>query len=164
MVGIPTAGSISKKMPPCIPGCCGLCPATSDHKGPDAAGTEDGQGNRFLSAKTGGKPLALPGHAVGFSVLTERTALAGTANETARMKGIQIGAQEGEESAKMPLRAGGYLDEIACEYAEYDAESRAICFTHPETMPDDTLHSLNYALRSTPSGTSDLGQASLCQR
>ena len=41
---------------------------------------------------------------------------------------------------------GGYLDEFACEIAEYDDKSRTVRYTHPETLPDDALHATNYAL------------------
>lgn len=41
---------------------------------------------------------------------------------------------------------GSFLDEIACEVAEYDDSNRSIKYSHPETQPDDTLHALNYAL------------------
>jgi hypothetical protein len=39
-----------------------------------------------------------------------------------------------------------YLDEFACEVAEYDDYHRCIKYTHPETQPDDCLHATNYAL------------------
>jgi hypothetical protein len=41
---------------------------------------------------------------------------------------------------------GSYLNEFACEVAEYDDHNRTIKYTHPETQPDDALHSTNYAL------------------
>lgn len=41
---------------------------------------------------------------------------------------------------------GTFLDEFACEYAEYDTENRTIRYCHPETQPDDCLHATNYAL------------------
>jgi len=41
---------------------------------------------------------------------------------------------------------GSYLDEFACEVAEYDDQQRAIKYTHPETQQDDALHATNYAL------------------
>ena len=30
--------------------------------------------------------------------------------------------------------------------AEYDDQNRCVKYTHPETLPDDTLHAANYAL------------------
>lgn len=39
-----------------------------------------------------------------------------------------------------------YLEEIACEIAEYDDEQRSIRYTHPEGQPDDALHALTYLL------------------
>jgi hypothetical protein len=42
-------------------------------------------------------------------------------------------------------QSGSFLDEISCEFAEYDPENRTIRYRHPETKPDDTLHALNYA-------------------
>jgi hypothetical protein len=39
-----------------------------------------------------------------------------------------------------------FLDEFACESAEYDDEQRMIKYVHPATQPDDTLHATNYAL------------------
>lgn len=42
--------------------------------------------------------------------------------------------------------AGRYLDEFACEVAEYDDQQRAIKYVHPETQQDDALHATNYAL------------------
>ena len=41
---------------------------------------------------------------------------------------------------------GSYLDEFACEVAEYDDQQRAIKYVHPETQQDDALHATNYAL------------------
>jgi hypothetical protein len=41
---------------------------------------------------------------------------------------------------------GRFLDEFACEVAEYDDYHRTIRYTHPETQPDDALHATNYAL------------------
>ena len=41
--------------------------------------------------------------------------------------------------------SGSFLDEIWCETAEYDDHNRTIKYTHAETQPDDTLHSINYA-------------------
>jgi hypothetical protein len=41
---------------------------------------------------------------------------------------------------------GSYLDEFACEIAEYDELNRTVKYTHPETMQDDALHATNYAL------------------
>lgn len=41
--------------------------------------------------------------------------------------------------------SGSFLDEIGCEIAEYDDSARSICFSHPETQPDDSLHAVNYA-------------------
>jgi len=40
---------------------------------------------------------------------------------------------------------GSFLDEFTCELAEYDDHTRTICYTHPETHPDDALHATNYA-------------------
>ncbi len=40
----------------------------------------------------------------------------------------------------------GYLDEFACEVAEYNDETRSVRYTHPETQQDDALHATNYAL------------------
>ncbi|MEX2142016.1 MAG: phage terminase large subunit family protein [Pirellulales bacterium] len=39
-----------------------------------------------------------------------------------------------------------YLDEFACEVAEYDDHNRTIKYTHPDFQPDDALHATNYAL------------------
>jgi hypothetical protein len=39
-----------------------------------------------------------------------------------------------------------YLDEFACETAQYDDQQRAIKYVHPQAQPDDTLHATNYAL------------------
>jgi hypothetical protein len=41
---------------------------------------------------------------------------------------------------------GSYLDEFACEAAEYDDINRTVKYSHPETQPDDALHATNYAL------------------
>jgi hypothetical protein len=50
----------------------------------------------------------------------------------------------------VPIRStqdcGSYLDEIGCEFAEYDDSTRSIKYSHPDSQPDDTLHALNYAL------------------
>ena len=42
--------------------------------------------------------------------------------------------------------SGSYLDEFACEVAEYDDKSRTVKYSHPETQQDDALHATNYAL------------------
>jgi hypothetical protein len=41
---------------------------------------------------------------------------------------------------------GDYLDEYACEVAEYDDLQRSVKYTHPETQQDDALHATNYAM------------------
>ena len=41
--------------------------------------------------------------------------------------------------------SSSFVDEIWCEVAQYDDHQRTIKYTHPETKPDDTLHSINYA-------------------
>ena len=43
-------------------------------------------------------------------------------------------------------QTGSFLDEFACEVAQYDELQRSIKYTHPETQPDDALHATNYAL------------------
>lgn len=42
--------------------------------------------------------------------------------------------------------SGSFLEEFACEIAEYDDQLRSIKYTHPESQPDDALHATNYAL------------------
>jgi hypothetical protein len=39
-----------------------------------------------------------------------------------------------------------FLDEIACEVAEWDDLTRRVKYSHPSTQPDDALHAVNYAL------------------
>ena len=41
---------------------------------------------------------------------------------------------------------GSFLDEFACEIAEYDDVNRTIKYTHPSTQQDDALHATNYAV------------------
>ncbi len=41
---------------------------------------------------------------------------------------------------------GWYLDELACELAEYDEERRRIRYTKPENLRDDALHATTYAM------------------
>jgi hypothetical protein len=41
---------------------------------------------------------------------------------------------------------GSFLDELACEVVEFDDQNRTIKYSHPETQPDDSLHSTTYAL------------------
>ena len=41
--------------------------------------------------------------------------------------------------------SGSYLDEFACEVAEYDDVNRTVKYSHPETQQDDALHATNYA-------------------
>ena len=41
---------------------------------------------------------------------------------------------------------GSFLDEFACEVAEYDDINRTVPYSHPQTQPDDALHATNYAL------------------
>jgi hypothetical protein len=45
-----------------------------------------------------------------------------------------------------------FLDEFACEVAEYDDQSRTIKYTHPDTQQDDSLHATNYALQLVTRG------------
>jgi hypothetical protein len=47
---------------------------------------------------------------------------------------------------------GGFLDEFACEVAEYDDKNRCVKYTHAETQPDDALHATNYALQIATRG------------
>jgi hypothetical protein len=44
-------------------------------------------------------------------------------------------------------QSGSFLDEFACEVAEYDDLNRTVKYSHPETQPDDALHATNYALQ-----------------
>ena len=44
-------------------------------------------------------------------------------------------------------QCGCFLDEFACEVAEYDDINRTVKYSHPETQPDDALHATNYALQ-----------------
>jgi hypothetical protein len=41
---------------------------------------------------------------------------------------------------------GAYLDEFACEVAEYDDVNRTVRYSHPQGLQDDALHATNYAL------------------
>lgn len=41
---------------------------------------------------------------------------------------------------------GSFLDEFACEVAEYDDINRTVKYSHPETQQDDAMHATNYAL------------------
>lgn len=43
-------------------------------------------------------------------------------------------------------QSGTFLDEFACEIAEYDDINRSVKYFHPDTQPDDALHATNYAL------------------
>ena len=45
------------------------------------------------------------------------------------------------------LESGSYLDEFACEVAEYDDINRTVRYSHPETQQDDAMHATNYALQ-----------------
>lgn len=56
-----------------------------------------------------------------------------------RIKKQMIGFPNVQES-------GSFLDEFACEMAEYDDEQRSIRFIHPENAQDDALHATNYLL------------------
>jgi hypothetical protein len=47
---------------------------------------------------------------------------------------------------------GTFLDEFACEVAEYDDRNRCVKYTHPATQPDDSLHAANYALQISTRG------------
>jgi phage terminase large subunit GpA len=40
-----------------------------------------------------------------------------------------------------------FLDDFACELAEYNDHDRTIQYTHPENHTDDALHATNYALQ-----------------
>jgi len=42
--------------------------------------------------------------------------------------------------------SGPFLDEFACVTAEYNPDTRAVKYSHPETRPDDTLHATNCAM------------------
>ena len=43
-------------------------------------------------------------------------------------------------------QSSSYLDEFACEVAEYDDANRSVRYSHPDTTQDDCLHATNYAL------------------
>jgi len=66
-------------------------------------------------------------------------------------RSASIGTVFGRVKKKMLLfprvqDCGSFLDEFACEVAEYDDFHRSIRYTHPETQPDDCLHATNYAV------------------
>jgi hypothetical protein len=44
-------------------------------------------------------------------------------------------------------QCGRFLDEFACEVAEFDDINRTVKYSHPETHPDDAMHATNYALQ-----------------
>ena len=54
---------------------------------------------------------------------------------------------------------GTFLDEFACEVAEYDDKNRCIKFTHAETQPDDAMHAVNYALQMATRGFPAIAQS-----
>jgi hypothetical protein len=48
---------------------------------------------------------------------------------------------------QLPLEdCASFLEEFACEVVVHDDHNRTIKYTHPESQPDDALHSTNYAL------------------
>lgn len=53
-----------------------------------------------------------------------------------------------KRSLRFPRAAdcGSFLDEFACELAEYNDETRSVRYTHPDNTQDDALHATNYAL------------------
>ncbi len=62
-----------------------------------------------------------------------------------------IGALFSRIKKKMVLfpaleQSGTYLDEFACEVAEYDDINRTVRYTKPENQRDDAMHATNYAL------------------
>ena len=42
--------------------------------------------------------------------------------------------------------SGSFLDDFACEFAEYDDVARTVSYSHPESQQDDAMHATNYAL------------------
>jgi hypothetical protein len=61
--------------------------------------------------------------------------------------GVLISRIKNRQVAFPPVQeSGSFLDEFACEIAEYDDINRKIKYTHPESQMDDALHATNYAL------------------
>jgi hypothetical protein len=54
---------------------------------------------------------------------------------------------------------GTFLDEFACEVAEYDDKNRCVKYTHAETQPDDSMHAVNYALQIATRGFPGITQS-----
>lgn len=71
---------------------------------------------------------------------------AGSAFAQAAIKTSRFAAMRMSSPTSRIEDCGSFLDEFACEIAEYNDYTRSVQHTHPETMQDDALHATNYAL------------------
>jgi len=69
-----------------------------------------------------------------------------TVNRSASIGTLFARVKKGTISFPRVEESGSFLDEICCEFVEYDNLQRSIRYSHPETHPDDSLHAANYAL------------------
>jgi hypothetical protein len=69
-----------------------------------------------------------------------------TVDRSATIGVVMSRVKKGQIRFPRAMDCGSFLDEFACEIAEYDAFNRTVKYTHPETMQDDALHAANYAL------------------
>ena len=69
-----------------------------------------------------------------------------TVNRSASIGNLFARIKKGSIAFPRASECGTFLDEIACETADYDESMRSVRYTHPPNQQDDALHALNYAL------------------
>jgi hypothetical protein len=104
--------------------------------------------NRLLLERLGAIP---PCYAISYSTVEQEPRQDGALWQWTVNRSASIGAlfaRIKKRAIRFPRAAdcGSYLDEIACEIAQYDDVNRAVKYTHPAGQQDDALHALNFAL------------------
>ncbi len=104
--------------------------------------------NRLLVARLGAHRDL---HAIYYSMTDHEPKREGVLTKWTVNRSASIGLLIGRIKRKSMLfprlaESGSYLDEFACEIAEFDDINRTTKYTHPATLQDDALHATNYAL------------------
>ena len=104
--------------------------------------------NRMLLSKLGGHPLM---YAISYAMSDQEPRNDGavwkwTVHRTGTIGHLFSRVKQQKILFPRITECGRFLDEFACEIAEYDDINRATKYTHPATQQDDALHATNYAL------------------
>ena len=111
----------------------------------------DGNGNGHVFNRLLYDRIQEPLYAILYSAVEHKPHLEGvlwkwTVNRSATIGAVFTRVKKRQMLFPHVNECGSFLDEFACEVAEYDDLNRTVRYSHPESQLDDTLHATNYAL------------------